>query len=129
MPAFQRTHVTTNAIGLLLQYALDLPVDGGLGLRRVRWQCNSANIASARVAERIGFRYEALLKWDRIMHGGWKTGKAGNNRTMPRGCGEPGKVEPDKVEEMGRDTIMLSICWDDWEDGGREKVKNLIERQ
>lgn len=34
-PAFQRTHVATNAIGLLLLYTLDPPSAGGLGLRRV----------------------------------------------------------------------------------------------
>lgn len=35
-PAFQRTHVATNAIGLLLLYTLDPPSAGGLGLRRVQ---------------------------------------------------------------------------------------------
>ena len=27
----------------------------------------------------------------------------------------------------GRDTAMLSICWDDWRDGVREKVQALVE--
>ncbi|KAL8710358.1 MAG: hypothetical protein Q9225_007306, partial [Loekoesia sp. 1 TL-2023] len=46
LPAFQRTHVTTNAVGLLLRYALDSPDEGGLGLRRVQWQASSVNEAS-----------------------------------------------------------------------------------
>jgi RimJ/RimL family protein N-acetyltransferase len=36
-PAFQRTHISTNAIGLLLLWILDPPSAGGLGLRRVEW--------------------------------------------------------------------------------------------
>jgi RimJ/RimL family protein N-acetyltransferase len=126
MPAFQRTHVTSNAIGLLLQYTLDLPNDGGLGLRRVQWQCNSANNASSCVAERMGFKREALLKWDRVFHGGRQTGKVGNNRVVPRRGIEDGDLS--KQEELGRDTIMLSMCWDDWDGGGKEKVKSLMER-
>lgn len=34
-PAFQRKHISTNAIGLLLLWILDPPSAGGLGLRRV----------------------------------------------------------------------------------------------
>lgn len=128
MPAFQRTHVTSNAVGLLLQYALNLRSEGGLGLRRVQWQANAANVASVGVAERMGFRKEALLKWDRVFHGGRQAGKVGNNRVMPR-RGAPGEVGESENEEIGRDTVLLSLCCDDWEDGGREKVKTLMERR
>jgi RimJ/RimL family protein N-acetyltransferase len=128
LPEFQRTHVTSNAVGLLLQYTLDLPSDGGLGLRRVQWQCNDANAASVRAAERMTFRREALLRWDRVMHGGWQAGKIGNNRAMPRCdvvCEDEG---PKKQEEMGRDTLLFSICHDDWDYGGKERVKSVMER-
>jgi RimJ/RimL family protein N-acetyltransferase len=128
MPAFQRTHVTSNAVGLLLQYALNLPSEGGLGLRRVQWQTNSPNAASVAVAERMGFRKEALLKWDRVFHGGWETGKAGNNRPMPRRGTAVESGESNK-EPMGRDTVMLSLCWDDWEEGGKEKVEAAMNRR
>ena len=37
---YHRTHVTTNSVGLLLQYCLD-PPPHGLGLRRVQWQANA----------------------------------------------------------------------------------------
>ena len=122
-PPFQRTHVTSNAVGLLMQYTLDLPDQGGLGLRRVCWQANIPNVASVRAAERMGFRKEGLLKWDRVFHGGWETGKVGNNRPMPR------RGENGERQEMGRDTIMLSHCWDDWEEGGRNTVKSIMERR
>jgi RimJ/RimL family protein N-acetyltransferase len=122
-PPFQRTHVTSNAVGLLMQYVLDPPGEGGLGLRRASWQTNIPNDASVRVAERMGFQKEGLLKWDRVYHGGWETGKVGNNRPMPR----PGK--DGERQEMGRDTIILSHCWDDWEEGGRDKVKSIMDRR
>lgn len=35
LPPFQRTHVTTHAVGFLLQYALDSHEHGGLGLRKM----------------------------------------------------------------------------------------------
>jgi RimJ/RimL family protein N-acetyltransferase len=128
LPAFQRTHVTSNAVGLLLQYALNLPSEGGLGLRRVQWQTNSPNAASIAVAERMGFRKEALLKWDRVFHGGWETDKTGNNRTMPRRGAAVESGESNK-EPMGRDTVMLSLCFDDWEEGGKEKVEAAMNRR
>jgi len=133
LPPFQRTHVTSNAIGLLLQYALDPPSDssdgdgsisfgreqrggrGGLGLRRVQWQANSLNTASIRAAERMGFKHEAVLRWDRVLREGREKGKVGNGREVS--------------DDIGRDTIMLSLCWDDWEGGGREKVLGVMERR
>ncbi len=41
LPAFQRTFVSANAIGLLLQYVLDVPAAGGLGFRRVAWSAHT----------------------------------------------------------------------------------------
>jgi RimJ/RimL family protein N-acetyltransferase len=125
-PAFQRTHVTSNAIGLLMRYTLDLPNEGGLGLRRVVWQANAPNNASVRAAERMGFRKEALMRWDRVLEGGWEKGKVGNDRAMPNRGAEGGDGEK---QEMGRDTVTLSHCWDDWEEGGRDKVKSVMERR
>jgi len=125
LPPFQRTHVTSNAIGLLLQYALDLPdasadgSRGGLGLRRVQWQADSANTASIRAAERMGFRMEGLLRWDRVLRAGKENGKVGNGRSCP--LGEEG--------DIGRDSVILSLCWDDWEGGAREKVISVMERR
>ena len=63
-PQFQRTHVTTNAVGLLLHYCLDAPSPSpgpdaigigisGLGLRRVQWQADERNVPSIRAATRL----------------------------------------------------------------------------
>jgi RimJ/RimL family protein N-acetyltransferase len=59
-PAFQRTHVATNAVGLLLQRTLDPPSAGGLGLRRVEWKTHADNAASRRIALRMGFVFEGI---------------------------------------------------------------------
>ena len=29
---------------------------------------------------------------------------------------------------VGRDTAMLSLCWDDWEGGAKEKVEKIMRR-
>ncbi|KAJ5134733.1 acyl-CoA N-acyltransferase [Penicillium atrosanguineum] len=68
--AFQRTHVSSNAIGLLLQYTLDPHSVGGLGLRRVEWRCHAGNQASRHAALRMGFELEGILRWDRTFPGG-----------------------------------------------------------
>ncbi|KAK0432741.1 acyl-CoA N-acyltransferase [Desarmillaria tabescens] len=119
-PAFQRTHVTSNAIGILLKYALDLPEDGGLGLRRVVWQASAANTASIRTAERMGFQQEGVLRW----HKAWPESKSrGANGTRVR------KGDPrEDVFPLGRDTVVLSICWDDWEGGVRAHVEATMAR-
>ncbi|KAG9312449.1 acyl-CoA N-acyltransferase [Chiua virens] len=120
LPSFQRTHVTTNAVGLLLRYALDLPTatPPGLGLRRVQWQASERNDASIRVAERMGFTKEGLLRWERMFPG--DQGKAGNGEDIREGDPRAGTI--------GRHTVMLAMCWDDWGNGWRDQVAQLMDR-
>jgi RimJ/RimL family protein N-acetyltransferase len=118
LPAFQRTHVTSNAIGLLLHYALDPPSAGGLGLRRVAWQSNALNGKSVKAARRMGFKMEGILRWDRALPPGKE--EASNGKGERTGDPMPGYV--------GRDTAMLSLCWDDWEGGAREHVDETMAR-
>jgi len=121
LPSFQRTHVNSNTVGLLLQYALELPSQGGLGLRRVQWQCSSMNAPSMRAAERMSFQKEGVMKWHRVFRGGEDKGKVHNGREFPRGG--------DGKQDYARDTVILSHCWDDWEQGGREKVQAIMDRR
>ncbi|KZP23901.1 hypothetical protein FIBSPDRAFT_857649 [Athelia psychrophila] len=109
VPAFQRTHVTSNAVGLLMQYAF-----GPLALRRVEWQCSTANTASVNAAKRLGFQLEGVKRWDRV----YPKGKVGNGLSVGEGRGEG----------VGRDTAVLSVCWDDWESGVREKLQAVMDR-
>lgn len=130
---FQRTFVGTHANALLLHHLLDPPtatpgtegtaVDDSstrskpgrdLGLRRVQWQCNAANTASVRAAQRLGFRMEGVIRWHQVL----PVGKTGDG-TVEAGAGEWGP---------GRHTAMLSLCWDDWVGGGRERIDALVRR-
>lgn len=107
-------------MGLLLQYALDPPSDGGLGLVRVQWRLDSRHEGSARVAERMGLRYEGTETWFRLIKDGVTRGKVGNGKSSP-----PGSEEGD----VWQDKTTYSMCWDDWLEGGREKtVAAMVKR-
>ena len=118
LPAFQRTHVTSNATGLLLEYALNLSSESppGLALRRVAWKLNSLNKASVRVAERMGFKFEGVLRWERVV--------SPEKEEMGRRSreGDP------RRDWLGIDATLFALCWDSWEDGGREKVNLVMQR-
>ncbi|KAK0445900.1 hypothetical protein EV421DRAFT_1708085, partial [Armillaria borealis] len=101
LPAFQCTHVTSNAVGILMNYALNLPADDGLGLRR-----------------RMGFQMEGVMRWARV----WPEAKI-------RGSGGVRVREEDpRAEEFayGRNVAVLSVCWDDWEAGAKEQVNAVM---
>jgi RimJ/RimL family protein N-acetyltransferase len=115
-PAFQRTHVATNAIGLLLLWTLDPPSAGGLGLRRVEWQTHAENVASRRAALRMGFEFEGIARWQRV----FPHTKAG----LPVEALE--KRNGTKGELPGRHSAIFSIVWDEW-DEKRSKVVALME--
>ncbi|KAJ2924862.1 hypothetical protein H1R20_g12221, partial [Candolleomyces eurysporus] len=110
----QRTFVSSNAIGLVLKYALDLPKDGGNGYRRVTWTANPNNQASVRAAERMGLKIEGEMRWTWVMPLGKDGGLPPVDGT--RGAGE------------GRNSTLLSLCWDDWEAGVKEHVEKMMER-
>ena len=55
-PRVQRTRAATEALVLLLRYAMD-----DLGYRRMEWKCNAANRASRSAAARLGFRFEGVF--------------------------------------------------------------------
>lgn len=118
-PGFQRTHVLSNAAGLLLHYLLNLPTDAafpGLGLRRVQWVAHVQNAPSIGAAERLGFQREGVLRW----HWSLPEGKEGKT---------PREGDPLGVNRAGRDNVFLSMCCDDWESGTKEKVKGLMDRR
>ncbi|KDR67768.1 hypothetical protein GALMADRAFT_1060953 [Galerina marginata CBS 339.88] len=115
LPAFQRTHVSTNAIGLLLRYALDRPGQGGLGYRRVAWCADPRNEASLKAAEKMGFVREGVLRWTWELPVG-KEGKEVDSAGGGRGAGR------------GRDSAVLSLCWDEWEGGTRDAVLERMAR-
>lgn len=112
LPAYQRTFVNTNAVGLLLLYLLD-PKPQGLHLRRAQWFANASNARSRTAAERLGFKFEGLLRWHRVIPEG-KASVEGEQAGDGRGA--------------ARHSVLLGLCWDDWRDGARDKLVGLMAR-
>ncbi len=54
-PDFSRTRGATEALFLMLRYAMD-----DLGYRRIQWRCNAMNAKSRAAARRLGFRFEGI---------------------------------------------------------------------
>lgn len=116
LPEFQRTFVTTNAIGLILKHVFASPIDGGLGFRRVAWGADPENGKSVGVAEKLGFKQEGTLRWVRVLPEGRAGKPVGSDR-------QAFEAEWGRPAADGRDSVMLSITWDDWT-GGVEEVVN-----
>ena len=128
--------MNTHACGLLLNYALTPPSTSpsepsGLGLRRTQWFANALNAPSRRAAERLGFKFEGILRWHRIL----PANKIDALQEQTEGDGESqGQLKRKLPWQDGRgtarDSALLSLCWDDWFwEGGREKVVALMARQ
>ena len=110
LPQFQRTHVTSNAVGLLLNFALNTTAEGCLGLRRVQLRTSMANYTSIRTAEELGFVKEGVLRWDPVFSE--KAEKQSNGRDdLPRAT----------QGDLARDTVLFGMCWDDWFIHGRKE--------
>lgn len=113
LPNYQRTHVTSNALGLLLEYAFT-----SLGLVRAEWMCSAANLASIKAAERMGFQEVGLIPYHHYFPLGKTTGKVGNGKPLPPGS------NPD---DLWRDTALYSLSWDLWAES-RGKVEAAMNR-
>jgi len=55
-PTLQKTRAATEALYLMIRYAMDK-----LGYRRMQWRCNSLNEGSRMAAKRLGFRFEGIF--------------------------------------------------------------------
>ncbi|KAE9386572.1 hypothetical protein BT96DRAFT_1083971 [Gymnopus androsaceus JB14] len=117
---FQHTHVASHISGLLLRYALNLSTDPerGLGLRRVQWETNAKNKSSIGLATKMGLRMEGLKQWARVLQAGKEDGSNGHSTRQ----GDP------REGQCGSDTACLAICWDEWEEGGKKRVGEILMR-
>lgn len=105
LPAFQRSFVTSNAVGLMLLYALDSSPQG-LGLRRCQWQTHAANEPSRHVALRMGHTFEGVQRFQRVI----PKSKVGNG------------YEPDTSLGLSRDSAIFAHYCDEWP----EKRKGVV---
>ncbi|KAF3769740.1 hypothetical protein M406DRAFT_354122 [Cryphonectria parasitica EP155] len=118
LPNYQRTHVATNTVGLLMQCAFGSPDEGGLGLVRVEWKTSTANIPSARLAEKIGYSKVGVIPYHYCFALGKRTEKVSNGKPLPPGS------DPD---DLWRDTVVYSMSWDQWETA-KGKVEEMMAR-
>jgi len=87
-------------------------------LRRMQWQANAKNLPSIKAGLRMGFLQAGGKRWERIVPAA--EGKPNTTERLPR--------EGDsRRADFGRHTAVLGLCWDDWEDGTREKVRELMK--
>ena len=117
LPVFHRTHVTSNAVGLLLCYTLDSPPHG-LGLRRSVWQAHAQNQASRRAASRMGYTFEGIQRFQRVMPEGKQS-----NEVDVTGF-------PSAIADLGpsRDTAVFAHYCDEWAEK-RKEVWKVMERK
>ncbi|KAH7922031.1 hypothetical protein BV22DRAFT_686965 [Leucogyrophana mollusca] len=121
LPAFQRTHVGSHAVGLILRWAFELPsaASPGLGMRRVTWVTGLMNAGSSGLAMRMGLKYEGLMRWACGMP---------EVEGFPKEGGKPSREGDPLPGLQGRDSLLYAQCWDDWEGGGRELVERAFAR-
>ena len=69
---------------------------------------------------------EGVIRWQRVVADGKKCVSESSGE---KADGKP-VVDPDgKKLGPGRHSAMLSMCWDDWLDGKRDHVINLLQRE
>ena len=107
LPPFQRTFVADTTTSLLLIFALD-PPPHGLGFRRLYRLNHTANEAASRGARRLGFEFEGIMRFDKVV----PTGKIGNGIVME---GNVGRAD-------SRDSCIWAICCDQWDEKRRAVV-------
>ncbi|GAA5839639.1 hypothetical protein JCM11251_003565 [Rhodosporidiobolus azoricus] len=127
-PPFQRTHVLTHSISLLLHWTLDRPSSSSsrpaLGLRRVQWFANNLNQPSILAARRLGFVDEAThMAWDRIV----PPSKVNGVVPLPAFLQEEQRKKEEK-RGLGRHSACLGLGWDRWEEDGKRRVLCLVMR-
>lgn len=119
LPPYQRTHVAANAVGLMMLNAFAAKEDGGFGLGRVHWMASTMNPGSVRLAEKMGFEQVGVTRCHMRFVKGAIMGKVGNGRGLLPGS---------DLEDLWRDTVQLSLSWEEWFSGGEEKARVIMAR-
>lgn len=83
------------------------------------WMASTANEKSLAAAKRMGFHFEEISRWQVVL--AEHNAKQWNEKTIREGNL--------RSENLGRDTAVLSVCWDDWEGGVRDLVQAKMDRQ
>jgi len=111
-PSLQRTRAATEALYLLLSYALD-----ALRYRRMEWKCDALNAPSRRAANRLGFGFEGIFyqhmivkgknrdtAWYSIMDREWPTIRAAMGQWIAPGNFDAGGRQKRSLSDIIRDS-------------------------
>lgn len=82
------------------------------------WMCSSANLASARLAERIGHEKVGVIPYHIRFPLGRRTQKLGNGKPSPPGSDE---------DDVWRDSFVYSMNWVQWNEA-RAKIQKEMDR-
>ena len=117
-PAFHRTHVAKESVAVLLRYLLSMPSDSppGIGFRRVQWSAHTKNAASIGLAQRMGLKREGDLRWKWVLPDELSE------------HGEKGREGDRSGGKHGRHSVMLAVCWDDWENEVKGKTEQFLNK-
>lgn len=85
-PDFRGRGLLTEACNAVLDFAF-APAPEGLGLARVGWNAYAGNLGSARVAQKLGFRFEGTARLGAALRGqlrdDWAAGLLANDDRAP----------------------------------------------
>jgi RimJ/RimL family protein N-acetyltransferase len=99
-------------------YTLDAP-PGGLGLRRCQWQTHARNQPSRRLAERMGFTFEGVLRFQRAIPPR-KKGNGFDVSSLPEATGS-------KLGQA-RDTAIYAHYCDEWAEKRMDVLRAMEPR-
>lgn len=69
-PFARGTVAATHASGLVLQWVMTMPTEGGLGFRRCQWEAEEDNAKSRHLAQRLHFVPEGIVRYDAVLREG-----------------------------------------------------------
>lgn len=110
---------------------LDLPEQGGLGLRRCQWHTTTLNIPSQNAALRLGYKFEGIWRAQKALAPG-KVGRAREWRNIiPDASSNPtaGRKGTYNEDHMVRDNWWASVTFEDWDAGVRDHIDRLMARR
>ena len=127
---FARGGITaTHTIALMMRYTLNLPSEGGLGLRRLQWRTVAANGPSMGLSRKMGFESEGITRYEMLV---WE-GRNWNGHGTPIGVlgwrsalmlvSIDGREGDGAWGKKSADTVNKSVTCEDWE----RRVKQLVQ--
>jgi RimJ/RimL family protein N-acetyltransferase len=85
-------------------------------MRRMQWQTSSHNMASQRLGQRMGHKFEGVQRNLKAWH-------------IDLEGAQPGREGDGATQKASRDTWWGAATWKDWVEGGQENVRKLMARE